>query len=206
MILSVKARLSAMYFLEYLIRGAWFPLLGLYMGDRHLKFTGVQQAWVFSTFGAASITGMFFGGQLADRHMPREKFLAISHLLAGIAVLGLSQVHTFWPFFLLLLAHCFFHVPTLAVANAVTFAHVPDRKDFGAVRLWGSVGWVAAAWPLVFIPIDWAKVPAMADLGGFIPWLGTALKTLKTGPELEGAIAGRSWSPAWPRSSRRPGA
>ncbi len=189
MIVPVHARLAVMFFLEYLIKGAWFPILGLYMGDRYLKFTSVEQAWVFNAFGIASITGMFFGGQLADRHMAREKYLAISHLIGGLAVFGLSQVRSFWPFFGLTLLHCFFYVPTLSVANAIAFAHVPDgRKDFGGLRLWGSVGWVAAAWPLIFIPIDWARVPAMADLGGFVPWMGTALSTLKTGPEMEGAI------------------
>ncbi len=189
MIATVRTRLSVMFFLEYLIKGAWFPILGLYLGDRYLGFTGSQQAWVFSAFGIASITGMFFGGQVADRHLAREKYLAISHLVGGLAVFGLSRVRTFWPFFGLTLLHCFFYVPTLSVANAISFAHLPDgRKDFGGVRLWGSAGWVAAAWPLIFIPIDWPRVPAMADLGGFVPWLGTALATLKTGPAMERAI------------------
>jgi nucleoside transporter len=191
MAFSVKSRLCLMFFLEYLIKGAWLPLLGLYMGSRYLKFSGFEAAWVFSTFAIASVTGMFFGGQLADRHFAQEKFLAVSHLVGGLAILGLAYVKTFWPFFGLMLLHCFFYVPTLSVANAIAFAHVKDaRKDFGAVRLWGSIGWVAAAWPLVFIPIDWAKVPSMAQLGGFVPWLGTALSTLKTGPAMEAAMTG----------------
>jgi nucleoside transporter len=188
---TVRPRLCALFFLEYLIKGAWLPLLGLYMGSRYLGFSGFEQAWVFSTFAIASITGMFFGGQLADRHVAQEKFLAVSHLVGGLAILGLAYVKTFWPFFGLMLLHCFFYVPTLSVANAIAFAHVKDgRKDFGSVRLWGSVGWVAAAWPLVFIPIDWARVPPMAQLGGFVPWLGTALSTLKTGPAMEAAMTG----------------
>ena len=188
---SVRSRLCVMFFLEYLIKGAWLPLLGLYMGGRYLNFSGFEQAWVFSTFAIASITGMFFGGQLADRHVAPEKFMAVSHLVGGLAMFGLAYVKAFWPFFGLMLLHCFFYVPTYSVANAIAFAHIKDpRKDFGTVRLWGSIGWVAAAWPLVFIPIDWAKVPSMTQLGGFIPWLGTALSTLKTGPAMEGALTG----------------
>jgi len=91
----------------------------------------------------------------------------------------------------LMLLHCFFYVPTLSVVNSIAFAHLKDgRKEFGSVRLWGSIGWVAAAWPLVFIPIDWAKVPSMTELGGFVPWLGKALSTLKTGPAMEAAMTG----------------
>ncbi len=191
MIATGRPRLCVMFFLEYFIKGAWFPLLGLYMGGRYLKFSGFEQAWIFNAFGIASVTGLFFGGQLADRYLAQEKFLAISHLIGGLAMLGLAYVKTFWPFFGLMLLHCFFYVPTLSVANAIVFAHAEDaRKDFGAVRLWGSVGWVAAAWPLIFIPIDWARVPERAQAGGVVPWLGAALSTLKTGPAMEAALTG----------------
>ena len=127
-----RRRLCAMFFLEYFIKGAWLPLLGLYMGRDYLGFTGAQQAWVFNAFAIASITGMFFGGQLADRYVAQERFLAASHLGGGLAILGLAYVKSFWPFFGLMLLHCFFYVPTLSVANAIAFAHLgEDRKRFG---------------------------------------------------------------------------
>jgi MFS family permease len=188
---TVRAKLCAMFFLEYFIKGAWLPLLGLYMGSRYLGFTGFQQAWVFNAFAIASITGMFFGGQLADRVVSQEKFLAVSHLIGGLAILGLAFTKSFWPFFGLMQLHCFFYVPTLSVANAIAFAHVKDaRKDFGMLRLWGSVGWVAAAWPLVFIPIDWARVPSLSQSSGFLSWLGTALSTPKAGAAMQSALTG----------------
>jgi MFS family permease len=186
-----KWKFQFLFFLEYAIKGAWFPLLGLYTGSRYLGFTALEQAWVFNAFGMASLTGLFFGGQLADRVVAQEKFLAFSHLIGGLSILGLVYVKTFWPFFGLMLLHCFFYVPTLSVANAIAFANLKDgRKEFGSIRLWGTVGWVAAAWPLVFIPIDWARVPSRADLGGFVPWISTALRTLKTGPAMEAAMTG----------------
>jgi len=191
MIATARSKLRLMFFLEYFIKGAWLPLLGLYMGSRYLNFSGFQQAWVFNAFAIASVTGMFFGGQLADRRVAQEKFLAVSHLIGGLAILGLAFVKTFWPFFGLMLLHCFFYVPTLSVANAVAFAHVEDgRKEFGKLRLWGSVGWVTAAWPLIFIPIDWARVPSIDQAGSFLAWLGAALSTTKTGPAMEAALTG----------------
>lgn len=186
------AGLRLIFFLTYFVKGAWLPLLGLYMGHRYLGFTGFQQAWVMNAFALASISGMFFGGQLADRLMSQERFLALCHVIGGAAMLGLPFARTFWPFFGLMLLHCFFYVPTLSVANAIAFARLDDarRKDFGTVRLWGTVGWVAAAWPLIFIPIDWARVPSMAEVGGFLPWLGKAISTLKTGPAMQTAMSG----------------
>src|SRR5262249_11682124 len=142
-------------------------------------------------FAIASITGMFFGGQLADRYFAQEKFLAFSHLIGGIAMLGLTYQTKFWPFFGLMLLHCFFYVPTLSVTNAIAFANLKDaQKDFGFVRLWGTIGWIAASWPFIFIPIDWALVPSMNDAGGFVAWLGKALSTLKTGSAMEAALTG----------------
>ena len=103
---------------------------------------------------------MFFGGQLADRYFSQEKFLAFSHLIGGLAMLGLAYQKTFWPFFGLMLLHCFFFVPTMSVTNAIAFANIKDaQKDFGFIRVWGTIGWIAASWPFIFIPIDWAKVP-----------------------------------------------
>jgi nucleoside transporter len=179
-----------MYFLEYVIWGAWLPLLGLYL-DSYLKFSGTQKAWIFNAFAIASLTGMFFGGQLADRYFSQERFLAFSHLVGGLSIFGLAYVKDFWPFFGLMLLHCFFYVPTLSVTNAIAFANLKDaQKDFGFVRLWGTIGWIAASWPFIFIPIDWAKVPSMAQAGGFVAWLGKALspEVLKSGPALAAAL------------------
>ena len=89
-----------------------------------------------------------------------------------------------------MLIHCFFYVPTLSVANAIAFVHVDDRrKEFGFVRLWGSVGWVAAAWPLIFIPIDWGASPRWSrPEGSSLGW--GVRSTVKTGPATEGGATG----------------
>jgi nucleoside transporter len=187
---AIRARLSVMMFLQYVIWGAWLPLLGDYMTN-FLHFKGFQSAWVFNAFAIASLTGMFFGGQLADRYLAQEKFLAISHFLGGLSMLALATQTAFGPFFALMLLHCFFYVPTLSVTNAIAFANLKDaQKEFGYIRVWGTIGWIAAAWPLIFIPIDWASVPSINQAGGVIAWLGKALGTLKQGEALRSAMAG----------------
>jgi hypothetical protein len=50
--------------------------------------------------------------------------------------------------------------------------------------LWGTLGWIAAAWPFIFILVDWAKVPDMATAGGFVKWLGTVFQTSLSGQAL----------------------
>jgi nucleoside transporter len=186
---AIRTKLAVMMFLQYVIYGAWLPLLGTYIGEEYLKFTPGQQGWVFNAFAIASITGMFFGGQLVDRYFAQEKFLAFSHLIGGLAMLGLIFPTTFWPFFGLMLLHCFFYVPTMSVTNSIAFANIKDaQKDFGFIRVWGTVGWIAVAWPFVFILIDWGRVPSLGESSGLISWLGTALGTLKSGDAMREAL------------------
>jgi nucleoside transporter len=150
--LSARTRLSAMMFLEFFIWGAWLPLIFGYLGDDGLGFTPGQQSWTLNAFALASFTAMFFSTQFADRNFAAEKFVAFSHLIGGVAILALAWTESFWPFFSLMLVHSLFYVPTISITNSIAFAHLSDpQREFGPVRLWGTIGWIAASWPFVFI-------------------------------------------------------
>lgn len=149
--MGIAGRLSLMMFLEYVIWGTWLPLLALYL-SQYLGFSGTDIGWIFATLAIASVTAVFVSGQVADRHLSTERFLAISHLVGGLAMLALPFQKTFWPFFLGMLVHNLMYVPTLSLTNAICFHHLKDaQKQFGKVRMWGTIGWVAASWPFVFI-------------------------------------------------------
>jgi MFS family permease len=122
--------------LEFFIWGAWLPLIyGYLLG---LGFSLAEQWWILNAFPLAAIVGMFFSNQWADRKFAAEKFMAFSHLISGLAILGCGFVETFWPFFLLMLIHCLLYVPTLSIANSIAFAHVKDpQREFGIVRMRG---------------------------------------------------------------------
>ena len=93
-----------------------------------------------------------------------------------------SPVAPFWPFFLLMLLHAIFYVPTISITNSIAFANLKDpAREFGPVRVWGTIGWIVASWPFIFILVNWSLVPSIGDVG-FVDWLGTALKTSKVGP------------------------
>jgi hypothetical protein len=90
-----------------------------------------------------------------------------------------------------MLVHCLLYVPTISITNSIAFAHMKDaQKEFGIVRMGGTIGWILAAWPFTFILVDWAKVNATAP-EGFVGWLGTVLASGLTGPALE---AGTTWT------------
>jgi nucleoside transporter len=180
-----RRRLFVMMVIEFVIWGAWLPLIYGYLPS--LGFTPLEQSWILNAFPVAAIVGMFFSNQYADRHFAAEKFLAFSHLVGGLAILALAFTKSFWPFFGLMLLHCLLYVPTISICNSIAFAHMKDpQKEFGRVRMGGTIGWVLAAWPFTFILVDWDKVRA-ANPEGLVAWLGTVLGNGLTGAALQGA-------------------
>jgi nucleoside transporter len=186
---SIRFRLFLMMVLEFFIWGAWYPLIFGYLPS--LGFTPAQQSWILSAFPIAAIVGMFFSNQFADRNFAAERFLGASHLVSGVAMLSLVWAKDFWPFFAAMLVHCLLYVPTISITNSIAFTHMKDsQKEFGFVRMGGTIGWILAAWPMTFILVDWDKVSA-APSEGFVGWLGTVLASGLTGPALQ---AGTKWT------------
>ncbi len=178
--MSPRAKFSVMMFLEFFIWGAWLPLASDYYDK--LGY-GDNKAWILNAFAVASVTAMFFSTQFADRNFAAERFLAFSQLVGGLAILALGWVTDFWPFLVLMLVHSLFYVPTISITNSIAFANLPNAQDdFGKVRLWGTIGWIAASVPFVFILADWARIPAL----GSVPlgdWFGAVFdaRNSKTG-------------------------
>ncbi len=198
---GLRFKLCVMMFLQFFIWGAWFelgfsyiPSLGFdatiklpgFMGGADYKW---QNAMVFGAFNVGALVALFFSTQFADRKFAAEKFLAFSHLIGGVAIAGLYFLHpapgekaSFWPYFALMLIHSLFYVPTISITNSIAFANLRNpSQEFGPVRVWGTIGWIAASWPFIFILVDWGKV-AQLETTGPIDWIGKAL-----GTPLEGA-------------------
>ncbi|MDQ3625092.1 MAG: MFS transporter, partial [Verrucomicrobiota bacterium] len=180
---SPRNKLFFMMVLEFFIWGAWLPLIFGYLPT--LGFTPAQQSWILNAFPIAAIAGMFFSNQFADRNFAAERFLAFSHLVGGLAIIGLAFTREFWPFFLLMLVHCLLYVPTISICNSIAFSHMKDaQREFGIVRMGGTVGWILAAWPFTFILVDWAKVQEL-DPQGFVNWMGAILGSGLTGEAMQ---------------------
>ena len=136
-------RLSVMMFLQYAIWGAWLPLLWNYLSG-HLGFEGARIGEIFMVGGIGAILGPFIAGQLADRYINTEKFLGICHILGGILIWQLSWMDSYALFLVFSLIYSLIYAPTLALTNSLSFHHLPNRdRDFGKIRLWGTVGWIA---------------------------------------------------------------
>ncbi len=185
---GIKFKLFAMMFLEFFIWGAWLPLIFGYLPS--LGFSEFQQTLILNAFPVAAILGMVFSNQFADRTFAAEKFLAVSHLIGGLSMLALFWVRDFWPFFALMLVHCILYVPTISITNSIAFAAMKNAQaEFGIVRIGGTIGWIAASWPTVFILVDWDKVKTILASPESKGWLDAVLQSGLTGDALQRATA-----------------
>ena len=202
---SSRNKLFLMMVLEIAVWGAWLPLifgylpsLGFSASEPPAALKGLvaifppmiaglfsEQAMILNAFPVAAIIGMFFSNQFADRNFAAEKFLSFSHLIGGAAIFGCGFTKDFWPFFALMFVHCLLYVPTLSITNSIAFAHMKDaQKEFGIVRMGGTVGWILVAWPFVFALVDWEKVHA-ANPQGIAAWFGVVFASGLTGEALK---------------------
>jgi len=140
---GLRVRLSAMMFLQYAIWGAWLPLLWPYL-EGHLGFSERQIGTMFAMGAVGAIVAPFIAGQIADRWFATEKYLALSHALGGVLIWQLASLESFGQFLAFSLAYSLLYSPTMPLTNSLAFHHLPDRdRDFGRVRVWGTVGWIA---------------------------------------------------------------
>jgi nucleoside transporter len=147
---AIRFKLFLMMVLEIAIWGAWQVQIFNYMPM--LGFTGWQQNLAGSMFAIASVVGIFFSNQFADRNFAAEKFLTFSHVIGGLALIGAAFSKTFAPFFTCFLLYGLFYVPTISVTNSLAFANLKDpAKDFGFVRMGGTIGWIVVSWPFIFL-------------------------------------------------------
>ena len=148
--MSVRAKLSAMMFLQFFIWGAWYTTIGVYMTNHGM---GDLTYWPFTVNPIAAIVAPFFLGLIADRYFATEKVLGTLHVLGGI-VMFIVPRFTGAPtlFILLLLLYNLCYMPTLGLANSLAFHHIQDQeKQFPLIRVFGTIGWIIAGLFISFV-------------------------------------------------------
>lgn len=150
----MKSRLAFLYFLQFSVWGCYLTCFGQFLGAGGL---GSDIAWFYAAIGLVSIITPSLFGRLADKTRRPELLLGLCHLLAAIVMLGLwrygmthpkLEFKVFYPLYLLFLA---FYMPTMALANTSAFGLLSQSghntvTTFPSVRIWGTVGFVAAMW------------------------------------------------------------
>ena len=152
-------RLSVMMFLQYAVWGAWLPLAARYLtapvAEGGLGFTGTQMGLILGLAGSiGAVCAPFIAGQLADRHFSTERFLAALLAIGGVIKWMTASQTGYGAWLLLSIAYSVVYMPTLALSNSMAFANLDDReRQFPKVRVWGTIGWIAASWifPMIYL-------------------------------------------------------
>ncbi len=148
--MNIKFRLILMNFLQFFIWGSWLITIGAYW-FQNKGWPGGRFGIIFSTMGIASLFMPTIAGYLADRYINAEKLYGIFHILGGIVLFCLPKVADPNTFFWVILLNMIFYMPTIALSNAIAYAALKRGgadvvKDFPPIRVWGTIGFIAALW------------------------------------------------------------
>ncbi|HEY8310229.1 MAG TPA: MFS transporter, partial [Gemmatimonadaceae bacterium] len=166
---ATRAKLSVMMFLEYFVYGAWYVTAATYLTET-LKFSGSRVGLAYGSMGIAAMISPFFVGMIADRFFSSERVMAVL-LIVGAAVLYyVSTITTFVPFYVLLIIYALTFMPTLALANSISFDHIEDpARDFPKIRVLGTIGWIVAGLLVSWLGVESTAVPMrIAALGSLV--------------------------------------
>ncbi|MCP5144725.1 MAG: nucleoside permease [Gammaproteobacteria bacterium] len=139
---GTRIKLSIMMFLQFSIWGAWYVTMGTYL--LKIGFDGISVGASYSTVNWGAIFAPIVAGMLADRFFSAQKVMAVLHLIGAAMLWWLSTVTNPTEFFWMLLAYAICYMPTLGLANAISFHQMHDPGvQFPAIRVMGTLGWIA---------------------------------------------------------------
>jgi len=139
-----------MNFAQFFVWGAWLITFANYWFGT--KGWGPQEfGEVFLTLGIASLFMPTLTGIIADRWMNAERLYGILHILSGAAVFSFPFIDDPNTFFWVMLVAMSFYMPTIALTNTVAYNALKTSgldvvKSFPPIRVFGTVGFIAAMW------------------------------------------------------------
>jgi nucleoside transporter len=157
--MTKNSRLGTMMFLQYALWGAWLPVTARFLSapvvDGGLGFSGSQIGMILGLAGSiGAVAAPFIAGQIADRYFNSERILAFLVTAGGLVKWMTAYQTEYMPWLVLSIVYSVLYMPTLALSNSVTFAHIDDPdNEFPKIRVWGTLGWIAASWafPMIWL-------------------------------------------------------
>jgi MFS family permease len=141
----LRWRLSLLMFLYYAVQGAFVPLFSLRLQE--LGLAPLEMGWACATQALAALVAPLVAGQIADRWFPAERCLAICALLSATILWILADLTSGPTIFTASLLLWLLLGPASTLSTALSFAHLPhEGRQFGHIRLWGTIGWVVSGW------------------------------------------------------------
>ena len=136
-------RLSSFYFFYFALLGAWAPFWGPYLQSE--GFNSVDIGYLAAIIHITKIFSPSIWGYLADKTGQHLQVVRFGSLLAFLCFLFIFLGSNFWLLAGVVTAYSFFWNAVLAQFEVITISHLADHHhSYGRVRLWGSIGFIAA--------------------------------------------------------------
>lgn len=173
---TAYTRLSLHYFFYFSVLGALLPYLGLYF--QSLSFSAVEIGQLLGVLLATKVIAPNLWGWLADRSGFSIKWVRLATGLTVLIGAGLLLFESYWPLLLTILFFSFFWHASLPQFESYTFGCLGSEKHrYGEIRLWGSVGFIAAVLALGWQVEHWGIAVLPWNLFALLAvvWLTTFL-------------------------------
>lgn len=153
--MNIKVRLIVMNFLQFAVWGAYLTSMGTYLDRVRL---GNYIGLFYAMQGIVSLFMPAILGIIADRWIPAQRLLGVSHLLAALFMAGAGyygltagndvSLTILFAFYSMSVA---FYMPTLALSNSVAYtaldkAGLDTIKSFPPIRTFGTIGFICSMW------------------------------------------------------------
>ena len=144
-----------MNFLQFAVWGAYLTSMGTYLAGVGL---GSHIGLFYAMQGIVSLFMPAVLGIIADRWVPAQRLLSLSHLLAALFMAGAGyygmtagDVVSFPVLFAFYSMSVAFYMPTLALSNSVAYtaldrAGLDTIKAFPPIRTCGTIGFICSMW------------------------------------------------------------
>lgn len=153
--MNIKFRLIIMNFLQFGVWGAYLTSMGTYLASNGL---GSHIGIFYAMQGIVSLFMPAILGIIADRWIPAQRLLGMSHLLAALFIAGAGyygmtagEAVSFPVLFTFYSLSVAFYMPTLALSNSVAYnaldqAKLDTIKAFPPIRTFGTIGFICSMW------------------------------------------------------------
>mgnify|MGYP002079230565 CR=1 FL=1 len=164
-------RLSAYYFFYFAFIGAFSPYFTIYL--KSLEFSAWDIGVLMSLMQVMRLLAPNLWGWLADRYGAKTPIVRGAALMSLFGFSCFFFTHSFAGFFIGMALLAFFWSASLPLVEALTFTHLGAQASrYGAIRLWGSVGFIAAVlglgWLLDRLPLSATLWVSAGILGGIL--------------------------------------
>ena len=135
-----------------------------------LQFSGKQVGLIYSTQAVGAVVSPIIVGMIADRYFPTQRVMGVCHILGAVLILAAALSKSFFLVYLFMMGYFMATLPTVALSSTLTFRHIEDlNRDFPRIRVWGTIGWIAAGLLVGFLMVEDQNIPLLfASAFGFV--------------------------------------